>query len=90
MGLPMGLAFDNLVELTQTLSGSNTLHDTMGILYQNIAEDKDDCCGTDHKNTSTRTDYVSRTTVRVKKSNKKSSHLQSPELPLNCILVSQR
>lgn len=33
---PMGVAFDNFDELTHTLSGSNTLHDTMGILYQNI------------------------------------------------------
>ena len=35
-GLPMGLAFDNFDEMTQTLSGSNTLHDTMGIVYQNL------------------------------------------------------
>ena len=36
-GLPMGvqgLAFDNFDELTQTLSGADTLHDTMGILYK--------------------------------------------------------
>ena len=32
----MGLAFDNYDELTATLSGGETLHDTMGILYQNI------------------------------------------------------
>lgn len=36
--LPMGLAFDNYDELTSTLSGAETLHDTMGILYQNIGE----------------------------------------------------
>lgn len=30
----MGTAFDNYDELTNTLSGANTLHDTMGILYQ--------------------------------------------------------
>lgn len=35
-GQPMGVAFDNFDEMTQTLSGSETLHDTMGILYQNI------------------------------------------------------
>lgn len=29
---PMGVAFDNFDELTHTLSGSDTLHDTMGIL----------------------------------------------------------
>ena len=32
--LSMGLAFDNFDELTATLSGLDTLHDTMGILYQ--------------------------------------------------------
>ena len=35
-GSPMGLAFDNFDEITQTLSGADSLHDTMGILYQNI------------------------------------------------------
>ena len=33
--LVMGNAWDNYDELTHTLSGSDTLHDTMGILYQN-------------------------------------------------------
>ena len=32
--LPMGVAFDNFDELSNTLSGADTLHDTMGILYQ--------------------------------------------------------
>lgn len=32
------LAFDNYDELTSTLSGAQTVHDTMGILYQNIGE----------------------------------------------------
>ena len=35
VGRTMGLAFDNYDELTQTLSGADTLHDTMGI-YQNV------------------------------------------------------
>ena len=35
-GSPMSLAFDNFEEITQTLSGADSLHDTMGILYQNI------------------------------------------------------
>jgi hypothetical protein len=38
-GVPVGHAFDNYDELTQlthTLSGAETLHDTMGILYQEI------------------------------------------------------
>ena len=30
-----GMAFDNFDELPETLSGADTLHDTMGILYQN-------------------------------------------------------
>jgi len=37
-GVPMGLAFNNFDELTNTLSGADSLHDTMGILYQNIPE----------------------------------------------------
>ena len=31
-----GLAFDNYDEVVHTLSGANTLHDTMGIFYQTI------------------------------------------------------
>ena len=36
--LPFGVAFDNFDELTETLSGSDTHHDTMGILYQSLDE----------------------------------------------------
>ena len=36
--LPFGVTFDNFDELTETLSGSDTLHDTMGILYQSVNE----------------------------------------------------
>lgn len=35
-GPVMGNAYDNFDEMVQTLSGLNTLHDTMGILYQTI------------------------------------------------------
>lgn len=35
---PMGLAFDNYDEFTYTLSGSGSLHDTNGIMYQNKAQ----------------------------------------------------
>lgn len=35
-GLCTGLAWDNYDELTETLSGAGTLHDTFGICYQNI------------------------------------------------------
>ena len=34
-GLSTGIAWDNYDELTETLSGKNTLHDTVGICYQN-------------------------------------------------------
>lgn len=34
-GLSTGSAWDNYDELTETLSGGNTLHDTVGICYQN-------------------------------------------------------
>lgn len=36
--LPFGVAFDNFDEFTETLSGCDTLHDTMGILYQSVDE----------------------------------------------------
>ena len=36
--IPFGIAFDNFDEFTETLSGSDTLHDTMGIFYQNKVE----------------------------------------------------
>ena len=35
-GLSTGVAWDNYDENTETLSGGNTLHDTVGICYQNI------------------------------------------------------
>ena len=35
VGLCTGLAFDNYDELTETLSGRDTLHDTVGICFQN-------------------------------------------------------
>ena len=34
--VPSGLAFDNYDRYVETLSGKNTLHDTVGIMYQNI------------------------------------------------------
>ena len=34
-----GLAFDNFDVLCETLSGSDTVHDTLGILYQTIADE---------------------------------------------------
>ncbi len=36
-GLSTGLAWDNYDELTETLSGKDTLHDTAGICYQDIS-----------------------------------------------------
>ena len=35
-GLSTGMAFDNYDENMETLSGANTLHDTVGIVYQNM------------------------------------------------------
>ena len=34
-GLATGLAWDNHDEITETLSGSDSLHETVGICYQN-------------------------------------------------------
>ncbi|KAH3775243.1 hypothetical protein DPMN_176643 [Dreissena polymorpha] len=36
-GLSTALAWDNYDEMNETLSGSGTLHDTVGICYQNIS-----------------------------------------------------
>lgn len=32
----MGVAFGNFDELTNTLSGADSMHDIMGIIYQNV------------------------------------------------------
>ena len=69
----MGMAFDNFDELTQTLSGSNTLHDTMGILYQNIAEDKDVPQFTASSATSTTKEISSTSSTKEKVPKKKRS-----------------
>ena len=68
--LPMGLAFDNYDELTNTLSGSDTLHDTMGILYQN------EC---DHEN-STRTSSSAYSTTKISLSRKRKLVLEEEPL----------
>jgi len=34
--VPSGLAFDNYDRYVETLSGKHTLHDTVGIMYQNM------------------------------------------------------
>ena len=39
-GLCTSLAWDNYDELTETLSGKDTLHDTVGICYQNIVDNE--------------------------------------------------
>ena len=79
-GLPMGLAFDNFDELTQTLSGSNTLHDTMGILYQNLPDD-DDQSVINHTN-ATRAAVNTASTPGMKKTTKKKRSLNSSDVPL--------
>lgn len=40
-GLATAFAFDNYDENCETLSGANTLHDTVGIVYQNIEPQRD-------------------------------------------------
>ena len=39
MGLCTGIAWDNYDENSETLSGSGTLHDTVGICYQNVIQE---------------------------------------------------
>lgn len=49
-GLSTGLAWDNYDEQNETLSGSNTLHDTVGICYQNIPTAKENSDQTEQVN----------------------------------------
>lgn len=72
-GLPMGLAFDNFDELTQTLSGSDTLHDTMGILYQNIPVENLVSSGPNQSIVAARDDGIGKSPAGVKKTKKKRS-----------------
>ena len=53
-GLATGLAWDNYDENCETLSGSGTLHDTVGICYQNILPPHTDSSitETDQRNTT--------------------------------------
>ena len=53
-GLATGLAWDNYDENCETLSGSGTLHDTVGICYQNILPQHTDSSitETDQRNTT--------------------------------------
>ena len=53
-GLATGLAWDNIDENCETLSGSGTLHDTVGICYQNILPQHTDSSmtKTDQRNTT--------------------------------------
>ena len=44
-GLCMGITWNNYDENTETLSGANTIHDTVGIWYQNVPSDS--ICSTD-------------------------------------------
>ncbi|GFU43145.1 hypothetical protein TNCV_4289841 [Trichonephila clavipes] len=39
--LSTGVAFDNFDRYVDTLTGKDTLHDTVGIIYQNISHDYD-------------------------------------------------
>jgi len=37
--MPTGVAFDNFDRFVETSSGKDTLHDTVGIIYQNDPEE---------------------------------------------------
>ncbi|GFX76190.1 hypothetical protein TNCV_2144941 [Trichonephila clavipes] len=39
--LSTGVAFDNFNRYVDSLTGKNTLHDTVGIIYQNVSDDYD-------------------------------------------------
>ncbi|GFW09604.1 hypothetical protein TNCV_3997101 [Trichonephila clavipes] len=39
--LSTGVAFDNFDRYVDTLTGKDTLHDTVGIIYQNVSDDYD-------------------------------------------------
>ncbi|GFU85933.1 hypothetical protein TNCV_3845771 [Trichonephila clavipes] len=39
--LSTGVAFDNFDRYVDTLTGKDTLHDTVGIIYQNVSHDYD-------------------------------------------------
>ena len=41
-GLHTGVAFDNFDRFVETTNGKQTLHDTVGIIYQDVSEDKND------------------------------------------------
>ena len=57
--LSTGLAFDNYDEVTETLDGSNSLHDTVGIAYQNVSTETTGAV-TDRRS-SDNTEHVSHT-----------------------------
>ena len=76
----MGLAFDNFDELTQTLSGSNTLRDTMKILYQNLTYD--DNQSVIHCINATRAAVNMAITTDMKKTTKKKRSLTCSDVPL--------
>lgn len=40
----MDVAFDNFDELTNTLSGADSLHETMSIMYQNLPDTSEKIC----------------------------------------------
>ena len=86
-GLPFGLAFDNFDEMTQTLSGNNTLHDTMGILYQNIPDGKDERSSANSSipdiQKSGKNENSSIITAGTKRMNKMKRSLTVPDTPLN-------
>ena len=44
--LTVGIAYDNFDWFVETLSGKNTLHDTVGIAYQSVSKETSGAAGT--------------------------------------------
>jgi hypothetical protein len=71
--LLMGLAFDNFDKMTQTLSGSGSLHVTMGILYQNVPGEGEQ---------TKAVEVIENTTSNPLKGKRKKQSLDIEQLPL--------
>ena len=58
--LTVGITYDNFKQFVETLSGKNTLHDTVGIVYQSVSEETFEAAATALENrASTSSDSTS-------------------------------
>ena len=78
-GLVTSLAWDNYDENIETLSGCDTVHDTVGICYQNIPSGIQDNILTDTPSTTQETEHLS---VEVTKTKRSSRAFVSEPQPL--------